>query len=89
MENNISKGGGEYHYADSGTDHQLTAKKSQCTVQSRQEPPPRTRAKGGRYFTGVTESSILTSLFKIISLFIVVTDDFDFVFNLNYLCVYF
>ena len=59
---NTSKGGVEYHYVDSGTEHQPTpCKRSKRITRHRasQEPPRRPRAKAGRYVTGVTESSTL------------------------------
>ena len=76
---NTSKGGGEYHHVDSGTEHQPTpCKRSKQVTRQRasQEPPRRPRAKGWRYVTGVTESSISTLYLRLFNSILVVTDDF-------------
>ena len=65
---NISKGGGEYNYADSGTKHQPTPCK-QVTAQRAIEPGTSAKTpgqKGGRYVTGVTESTRFIFVLKII-----------------------
>ena len=59
-EKNTSKGGGKYHYTDSGTEHQITPCNQNALYRAiKPGTSAKTPGQRGRYVTGVTKSSIV------------------------------